>query len=162
MKKPFKETKLGKLVTEKLPQVASVVGDLLPNQGVLGIVKNAIDIATVSQEEKKEMLEAYSELELEVFKLHNSNTESARNRELVLKDSIGVWVQNISASCIIVAFIGLLFGVVFMKVEVQNKELVYTLLGMLGGIVGSIFNYWFGSSAGSSKSNDVLRDIARK
>ncbi len=125
-------------------------------------MKNAIDLATISNEEKEELHAGIKELELEFFKLHNENTINARQREIELKNSIGVYVQNGGASVVILAFIGLLYGVVFMKMEVQNKELVYTLLGMLGGTVGTIFNYWFGSSAGSTKNSDVLRDLAKK
>lgn len=162
MNKPFKETKLGKLVSEKIPELAKVVGDLLPSQGVLGIVKNGIKMANIKEEDKSEMLAIHSELEIEFFKLHNDNTINARQREIELKSSLGVYMQNAGAGLVILAFIGLLYGIVFMKMEVQNKELVYTLLGMLGGTVGTIFNYWFGSSAGSTKNNDVLRDLAKK
>ena len=39
-KKPFKETVVGKFITSKLP---GFVGDVLPDKGVLGIIKNLID-----------------------------------------------------------------------------------------------------------------------
>ena len=39
-KKPFKETAVGKFLLNKLP---GVVTDVLPDKGVLGIVKNLID-----------------------------------------------------------------------------------------------------------------------
>jgi len=42
-KKRFKETALGKWVTEKLPDVADDVGDFLPDRGVLGLVKRVVD-----------------------------------------------------------------------------------------------------------------------
>ena len=42
-KKKFKDTKVGKWVTEKLPEVADNIGDVLPDQGVLGIVKRIVD-----------------------------------------------------------------------------------------------------------------------
>jgi len=41
--KKFKNTKVGKWVTEKLPEVAGSIGDVLPDQGVLGIVKRMVD-----------------------------------------------------------------------------------------------------------------------
>ncbi len=161
-KKPFKETKIGKLITEKLPDVAATIGDLLPNEGVLGIAKNAIDMATVSKEEKAELNKALADLEFMYFQERNKDVANARQREVDLKNTIGVYMQNSSAGLIILAFVGLLYGIVFMKMEVQNKELVYTLLGSLGTIVVTIFNYWFGSSSGSSKSNDALRDLVKK
>ena len=42
-KKKIKDTKLGSWLAEKAPQVLGVVGDLLPDSGGLGIVKNLID-----------------------------------------------------------------------------------------------------------------------
>lgn len=41
--KPIKDTGLGKWLKSKAPNVLSVVGDLLPDQGAMGIVKNLID-----------------------------------------------------------------------------------------------------------------------
>lgn len=41
--KKFKDTKVGKWVREKLPEVADNIGDVLPDQGVLGIVKRIVD-----------------------------------------------------------------------------------------------------------------------
>lgn len=42
-KKKFKETAVGKWITEKLPDVADDVGDYLPDNGVLGLVKRIVD-----------------------------------------------------------------------------------------------------------------------
>tara|TARA_R110000787_G_scaffold222304_3_gene330948 strand:+ start:244 stop:690 length:447 start_codon:yes stop_codon:yes gene_type:complete len=42
MKKTFKETKIGTFLATKAPKVLSALGDILPDQGTLGIVKNII------------------------------------------------------------------------------------------------------------------------
>ena len=42
-KKKLKDTKVGQWLKEKTPKVFDAVGDLLPDQGVLGLVKNLID-----------------------------------------------------------------------------------------------------------------------
>ena len=42
-KKKLKDTKLGKFLSEKAPKVLEAVGELLPTDGVLGIVKNLIE-----------------------------------------------------------------------------------------------------------------------
>ena len=42
-KKKIRDTKLGAWLSEKAPQVLGVVGDLLPDSGGLGVVKNLID-----------------------------------------------------------------------------------------------------------------------
>ena len=55
----IKDTKLGKWLKDKAPNVLDTVGDLLPDQGALGIVKNLLDNEpNVSPEEAKAMVEA--------------------------------------------------------------------------------------------------------
>lgn len=39
----IKDTKLGEWLKDKAPNILDTVGDLLPNQGALGIVKNLLD-----------------------------------------------------------------------------------------------------------------------
>ena len=41
-KKKFKETKVGAFLTEKAPKLVSQLGEFLPDQGGLGVVKNLI------------------------------------------------------------------------------------------------------------------------
>ena len=41
-KKKFSQTKVGKFLKEKAPTVLSSIGDILPDQGTFGIVKNLI------------------------------------------------------------------------------------------------------------------------
>lgn len=43
MKQKIKDTRLGKWLKEKAPTVLDTVGDLLPDQGALGVVKNLLD-----------------------------------------------------------------------------------------------------------------------
>ena len=43
MSTKIKETKLGAWLKEKAPNVLGTVGDLLPDQGALGLVKNLLD-----------------------------------------------------------------------------------------------------------------------
>ena len=43
MSKKIKETKFGAWLKEKAPNVLGTVGDLLPDQGALGLVKNLLD-----------------------------------------------------------------------------------------------------------------------
>jgi hypothetical protein len=57
--KKIKDTNLGKWLKDKAPSVLDTVGDLLPDQGALGIVKNLLDNdPDVSPEEAKAMVDA--------------------------------------------------------------------------------------------------------
>lgn len=162
-KKKFKDTDFGKVITEKLPDLAKVVGDVLPSNGVLGIVKNIITTNNAIPEgAKAELLKQADDFQLQYLEMESDNVKSAREREVSLRSTIGVWVQNISAAIIIVSFIAIMFAVTFMDTAIVNKELIYTLLGSLGTMVVTIFNYWYGGSSGSDKKTDSLLNIAER
>ena len=58
-KKKIKDTKLGSWLKSKAPKVLDVVGDLLPDSGGLGVVKNLIEKEPdVDPAEAKAMLDA--------------------------------------------------------------------------------------------------------
>ena len=58
-KKKIKDTKLGAWLKNKAPQVLGVVGDLLPDKGALGVVKNLIDNDdSVDSEEAQRVIDA--------------------------------------------------------------------------------------------------------
>ena len=46
IKKSLKETKIGAFLASKAPKVLQALGDVLPNQGTLGVVKNLISSDT--------------------------------------------------------------------------------------------------------------------
>ena len=60
-KKTFKETKIGAFLSSKAPKVLQALGDVLPNQGTLGIVKNLISsdnkIKAVDKEQAMKLIE---------------------------------------------------------------------------------------------------------
>ena len=53
-KKRFKETKVGVFLKEKAPAILDTVGEFLPDQGGLGIVKNLITSDNTIEPEDKE------------------------------------------------------------------------------------------------------------
>ena len=58
-KKKIRDTGLGKWLKEKAPNILDTVGDLLPDQGGLGIVKNLLDKEPdISPEEAKARVDA--------------------------------------------------------------------------------------------------------
>ena len=67
-KKKFKDTKVGKLVGKIAPNILGIAGNLLPDAGVLGMVKNLIDKdESITPEDKKLAHNQIKELyELEV------------------------------------------------------------------------------------------------
>mgnify|MGYP003147818971 CR=1 FL=1 len=71
-KKKFKETKVGKFLTEKAPAILDTVGEFLPDQGGLGIVKNIITSDNSIEPEDKDM--ALKLLEQDIAEMNNVST----------------------------------------------------------------------------------------
>ena len=68
-KKKFKDTKVGSFLLEKAPSILGVVGDVLPDAGVLGIVKGLIEkepAAVLPPEDKEKALKL---LELDLIEM---------------------------------------------------------------------------------------------
>lgn len=68
-KKKFKETKVGVFLKEKAPTILNTVGEFLPDQGGLGIVKNLITSDNSIKPEDKEM--ALKLLDQDIAEMNN-------------------------------------------------------------------------------------------
>lgn len=143
--KKFKDTKLGKFIKLKAPKVLEVAGDLLPDEGLLGVVKNLIDNEPdLSPEEKQQIHERL----VDFYKLEVEDRNSARQREIeMIKAGSGDWMMNATGVIGLGSFLLLLIAIVFMDVPESNKELMIHTTGIVEGIVLSIVGYYFGSIA---------------
>ena len=136
MGKPFKETKVGQFLLGKIPQLA----DVLPDKGVLGIVKNLIDKDdTLPQEEKETLLKELYQLEVE-------DRDSAREREVeVAKTGRFDFMFNLTGVIGLGAFAFIIYAIVYLRIPENNKEVWIHTIGIIEGIVLSIFGYFYGS-----------------
>ena len=143
--KKIKDTKIGKFLSEKAPQILAVVGDVLPEQGTLGIVKNLISKdPDLTPEEKQEI---HNRL-VEFYKLEVEDRDSARQREVeMVKAGSDDWMMNFTGIVGLGGFVLLLVAIVFLQVPEHNKELMIHTTGIVEGIVLSIVGYYFGSIA---------------
>ena len=147
--KKIKDTKIGKFLSEKVPHVLDLVGDVLPEQGTLGIVKNLISKdPDLTPEEKQEI---HNRL-VEFYKLEVEDRDSARQREVeMVKAGSDDWMMNFTGIVGLGGFVLLLVAIVFLQVPEHNKELMIHTTGIVEGIVLSIVGYYFGSIAKKSK-----------
>ena len=66
-KKKFSETKVGKFLLDKGSNLFNIVGDVLPDNGVLGVVKNLIEKDnTIPQQDKDIALELIKQDQIEM------------------------------------------------------------------------------------------------
>lgn len=127
---------------------------------------NGVDkfVTTGAEKEqlRQEMEKIINGFVVEASKIALEDVVSARSREVTLKDSVGVYAQNIAAILIIGSFLALLFIMAFVKTEVVNARLLDILIGSLGTMTVTIIGYWFGSSASSTRKDQVIQTMVNK
>ncbi len=147
-KKPFKETGLGKFLLGAGSTIIDVVGDALPDKGLLGVVKNLIDKDPNLSEDQKS--EAHDRL-VELYRLEVEDRDSARKREVNLRKYGTDWMFNLTGIVGLSAFAFLVYTVVTTQVPESNKEIFIHLIGIVEGVALSIFGYYFGSAIKENK-----------
>ena len=147
-KKPFKETGLGKFLLGAGSTIIDVVGDVLPDKGLLGVVKNLIDKDPNLSEDQKS--EAHDRL-VELYRLEVEDRDSARKREVNLRKYGTDWMFNLTGIVGLSAFAFLVYTVVTTQVPASNKEIFIHLIGIVEGVALSIFGYYFGSAIKENK-----------
>jgi len=143
MSNKLKDSKVGKLLASKLPGALDIVGDLLPDQGALGIVKNLIDSADISEEDKQMLHNQVKEL----YELEVADRDSARKREIEVSKTRKFDIMfNLTGITGLGAFLFIIYAIVYLDIPENNKEVWIHLIGICEGIVLSIFGYFFGSA----------------
>ena len=98
----IKDTKLGAWLKEKAPSILDAVGDLLPNQGGLGVVKNLLDRdPDVSPEEAKAIVDAEIAYQSNVTERWKADMESDVKLAKVIRPSMLI--------ALVVVFIAIMF-----------------------------------------------------
>ena len=136
LKKPFNETKVGK-----------ILADVLPDKGVIGVLKNVLDLDdTLTPEDKEKAAETL----LKAYEAEVSDRDSARKREVeVTKTGKFDFLFNLTGLVGLSAFGVIVWAILALDIPESNKELFYHLIGIVEGVTLSIFGYYFGTSMNS-------------
>lgn len=130
-------------------EVITSVGGVLDN-----LITNKEELAAAKQEAEKEINRHFETLQqntLRELELKIQDRTTARTRETEFVKATGhmdylMWVLAFAG-------LGLLFFLIYNLVvsnlPQENKELIAHAIGIVEGVVISIYSYYFGSSAGS-------------
>ena len=143
--KKLKDTKIGLLLKEKAPKILELIGDVLPSNGTMGILKNIISKdPDLTPEEKAELHNRV----IELYKLEVADRDSARKREIEITKAGGNdWMMNVTGVVGLTCFMFVVYAVVYIP-EVLHNELFVHLMGMVEGVViGNIFAFYYGTSS---------------
>ena len=143
--KQLKDTKIGVLLKEKAPKILELIGDVLPSNGTMGILKNIISKdPDLTPEEKAKLHNRV----IELYKLEVADRDSARKREIEITKAGGNdWMMNVTGVVGLSCFMFVVYAVVYIP-DVLHNELFVHLMGMVEGVViGNIFAFYYGTSS---------------
>ena len=153
----FKEengkTRIGMFLKKTAPHLLDVVGDIIPDAGVLGIIKNVILYdKTISQDDKDEALE--------LLKMDLEDIKSAR---LMYQETRHVMADDIAKRVIKWNLVGVAIAIIVevgSVMVIDDKVLIAIISGAIGGVTTAllqerqqIINFFFGSSRGSKEKD---------
>ena len=147
--KKFKDTKIGKIIKDKAPQVLDVVGDLLPDKGVTGVVKNLIQRDDkINPQDTAMLTKAVEDYEIEAFELEVEDRKSAR--DLYSKNDL---MQKIFAAMFLVGYVALSWYLIdILRGATELPKLAETMITMIwtgtSTKLGTIIDFFFGGSVG--------------
>ena len=98
MEKKIKDTKLGQWLKDKAPDVLDTVGELLPDRGALGVVKNLIDrqYPDLDPEEVKAKLDAEVQFQ--------NNVSERWKADMSSDVKLAKYIRPVTLICLMVMF----------------------------------------------------------
>ena len=126
-------------------------------EGDADAVASAIQSATPEQLSDIKKIDAdfkvrMKELEIDLERISSGDRDSARKREMELKDHM----PKILAAGITVGFFGCLFWMFVYGVPKNGNEALLLMLGALQTAFTGVIAYYFGSSSGSKAKTDLM------
>ena len=123
-KKKIRDTKLGAWLREKAPGVLNTVGDLLPDSGALGVVKNLLD-----KEPGVDPAEAKAMIDAEV-QFQNNVTERWK-ADMGSDVKLAKYIRPVTLICIMIMFMATMVADSLDNLAFNVKDSYVSLLEIL-------------------------------
>jgi hypothetical protein len=109
-------------------------------------------LADLAPEVAKELIAA----QVQTAQIAATDTQNARSRQLASHDRANeVLAYGVSVGFLLILIVLLFFGD---RVSTEFKDLLFTLLGVVGTGWANIISFYFGSSAGSQQKTQAMTD----
>ena len=155
-------------ILSDIPFIGKLIDDYGEKLVVKGIEKlTGVDLSKqeLTNEDKQKIMDSQIEImkiDFEKLKLEYQNTNDARDMQKVALQQDDTfskrYVYYLATFWSFVA-VGYIFLITFLTIPESNVRFADTTLGfLLGTIVATIINYFFGSSKSSSDKNQLLKE----
>lgn len=148
-----------------IDDLISEVGLPLVKKGIKSLTGIDIESKELTAEDKQKILDSQIEImkiDFEKLKLEYDNTNSARDMQKVSLQQDDIFSKRyVYYLATFWSFVGVvyIFLITFISIPEANVRFADTTLGfLLGTIVATIINYFFGSSKSSSDKNQLLKE----
>ena len=101
---------------------------------------------------------ALSDKAIALEKIEADDRANARQREVSLHDPMVGWLAIVISA----GFFSLLALLAFRSVPVENRDIIMTMVGVLGTAWIGVTSYYFGTSSGSKAKDAVIGRMAGK
>ena len=143
----------------------SEIGLPLVKKGIKAVTGIDLESKELTAEDKQKIMDSQIEImkiDFEKIKLEYQNTNDARDMQKVALQQDDTfskrYVYYLATFWSFVA-VGYIFLITFLTIPETNVRFADTTLGfLLGTIVATIINYFFGSSKSSSDKNQLLKE----
>jgi|TARA_R110000824_G_scaffold165985_2_gene342672 hypothetical protein len=122
-KKKIKDTKLGIWLAEKAPDILNVVGDLLPDSGGLGVVKNLIG------KTKVDPVEAQAKIDAEI--MFQQNVTERWKADMSGDERLTKLIRPYTLIALLVMFLGFAIVDSMPNIDFEVKDVYVSLLQTL-------------------------------
>lgn len=147
MKKKFKDTAIGSKIIDLIPNAKELIGDALPDKGLLGMVGNLIAGSSLSSEKRAELksqLEAFIYADLADARANETLRDTSENAGWLSKNIHELMVLIMTTVYLIVVYL----GIQMFTAGVITLDQLGLLLAVTGlkDIIIMIFAYLYGRS----------------
>ena len=176
-KKPFKDTKFWKFVTEKIKPVAGDVLEIVGDVTGIGAIEKVGELLNDRKENdaqvqalaiefermRHEFEMDFLRLEMETFKLEVEDKQSARSREVEFMKTNGGkrdWLMGAAVITALAMYIGAFAFLAFGPVVPQEKKDLFNMgVGQVFTFAGMAFAYYLGTTKQSRMKDETIRQI---
>lgn len=161
MKKKFNETKVGQFLGKVAPEIIDVVGDVFPPVKILSALFEGQDVTAEQKTEFTRLLKEYEvkeyELHLQEQKMFLDDVANAREMQksaLAQDDKFSKrFTYYLAAGSLLIGFT-YIFIITLCTIPPENQRFADTILGVvIASIIGTIYNFFYGSSKSSWDKN---------